>query len=90
MSCLWLFVALIITVCCTNYFPFLCNFVNIIRIPHVGRAVMPSKASVHLTIKDCEAEGERGQMTQMTKEEMAAHLAAVPASQEERFVCVDT
>ena len=30
-------------------------------------------------------------MTQMTKEEMAAHLAAVPASQEERFVCpVDT
>ena len=29
-------------------------------------------------------------MTQMTKEEMAAHLAAVPANQEERFVCVDT
>ena len=51
---------------------------------------MPSKASVHLTIKDCEPEGERGQMTQMTKEEMAAHLAAVPANQEERFVCVDT
>ena len=60
---------------------------NIIRIPDVGHAVLPLKASIHLTIKDRQPEGERGQMTQMTKEEMAAHLAAVPASQEERFVC---